>query len=159
MNINTQLSHRNYLSVARQLTQIDEAFSTALSPLLFFPSPPPPSHRKRHRVVEPSPFEQWLAPATYYDNPAPQTDEFKEYSALRPTEVENILFWWRDRIFTYPRMAQMAFDILSIPAMSSECERVFSQTKLLLTTQRSRLADEIIEAVELLKHWYKTGAV
>jgi hypothetical protein len=54
-------------------------------------------------------------------------------------------------------MAQIAFDILSIPAMSSECEREFSQAKLLITTPRTRLADEIIEAVELLKHWYKTG--
>jgi hypothetical protein len=76
---------------------------------------------------------------------------------LRPSWRFRGLFWWRDRIFTYPRMAQIAFDILSIPAMSSECEQVFSQTKLLITTQRNRLADEIIEAVELLKHWYKTG--
>jgi hypothetical protein len=51
-------------------------------------------------------------------------------------------------------MAQMAFDLLSIPAMSAECERVFSQTKLLITTQRRRLADDIVEAVECLKYWY-----
>jgi hypothetical protein len=45
-------------------------------------------------------------------------------------------------------MAQMAFDLLSIPAMSAECERVFSQTKLLITDQRNRLSDDSIEAVK-----------
>jgi hypothetical protein len=101
-----------------------------------------------------SPFEQFLTPATYYNAADVRVDEYKEYTKLRPQRIDNILYWWRDRRQTLPNMAQMAFDLLSIPAMSAECERVFSQTKLLITTQRSRLTDDIVEAVECLKHWY-----
>jgi hypothetical protein len=47
-----------------------------------------------------------------------------------------------------------AFDILAIPAMSTEWERVISSTKKLITPERSRLAGEIIEASECLKNWW-----
>ena len=47
----------------------------------------------------------------------------------------------------------MAFDMLSIPAMSAECERVFSSAKLLITDRRGRLKEDIIEASECLKSW------
>ena len=48
------------------------------------------------------------------------------------------------------RLARMAIDMLGIPAMSSDlssdCERVFSQAKLMITGQRHRLKPDIIEA-------------
>ena len=47
-----------------------------------------------------------------------------------------------------------AFDILTIPAMSTECKRVFSSTKKLITPERNHLAGEIIEASECLKNWW-----
>jgi hypothetical protein len=47
-----------------------------------------------------------------------------------------------------------AFDTLAIPTMSAECERVFSSTKKLITTERSRLYIDIIEASECLKNWW-----
>ena len=37
------------------------------------------------------------------------------------------------------------------PAMSTECERVFSSTKKLLIPERNQLAEDIIEACEYLK--------
>ena len=55
----------------------------------------------------------------------------------------------------YPSLARMAFDIISIPAMSAECERVFSSTKLLLTDRRARMKEDIIEASECLRAWFK----
>lgn len=51
------------------------------------------------------------------------------------------------------RLARMALDMCSIPAMSSECERVFSQAKLLITGQRTRLKADIIEATQCLRMW------
>ena len=41
----------------------------------------------------------------------------------------------------------MAFDLLSVPLMSAECERVFSAAKLLITDKRNRIIDDIIESV------------
>jgi hAT family C-terminal dimerisation region len=51
----------------------------------------------------------------------------------------------------------MALDILSILAMSAECERVFSSTKILISDRRNRLKDDIIEANECIRHWTKEG--
>jgi hypothetical protein len=37
----------------------------------------------------------------------------------------------------YPQLRQLAFDTLSIPAMSAEIERVLSSAKKLLTPERN----------------------
>lgn len=41
----------------------------------------------------------------------------------------------------------------SISAMSAECDRVFSRTKLLITDCRARMRDDIMEASECLRDW------
>jgi hypothetical protein len=51
----------------------------------------------------------------------------------------------------------MAYDLLSIPAMSAETERVFSSTKLMISSNRTCLNADIIEAEECLQVWYKAG--
>ena len=48
----------------------------------------------------------------------------------------------------------MALDLLSIPVMSTEVERVFSSVKRLVTADRNRLQDNTIEVLQLLKHWW-----
>jgi hypothetical protein len=63
-------------------------------------------------------------------------------------------FWLRKRRQkSTARLAQMGLDMASIPAMSSDCERVFSQGKLLITGQRNRLRADIIEATQCLRIW------
>ena len=49
----------------------------------------------------------------------------------------------------------MAFDLLSIPLMSAECERIFSFTKRFIPSDRNRLKNDVIEAMSCLKYWYK----
>jgi hypothetical protein len=51
----------------------------------------------------------------------------------------------------------MALDILSIPGMSAEVERVFSQAGRLITTSRNGLSDEAIEACQVQHHGLKNG--
>ena len=53
----------------------------------------------------------------------------------------------------------MALSILAIPAMSSEVERVFSSTGLMVTDRRNRLKEDIIEAVECMKLWAVNSGV
>jgi hypothetical protein len=48
----------------------------------------------------------------------------------------------------------MAIDILSIPAMSAELERLFSSAKITITDRRNRLGVETIEALKCLKSWF-----
>ena len=45
----------------------------------------------------------------------------------------------------------MAINIFSIPAMSSEAERVFSEAKHKISDERSSLHIDTIEALECLK--------
>ena len=49
----------------------------------------------------------------------------------------------------------MALDLLSIPAMAADPERLFSSAKITITDRRNRLGIEVIEVVECLKSWYK----
>ena len=51
----------------------------------------------------------------------------------------------------------MAIDILSIPAMSAEPERVFSGTRRTISWERSRLSPKTVEKVECVKHWTRSG--
>jgi len=53
----------------------------------------------------------------------------------------------------------MALNLLAIPAMSSEVERVFSSTGLMVTDRRNRLKEDIIEAAECMKSWQADGGL
>jgi hAT family C-terminal dimerisation region len=53
----------------------------------------------------------------------------------------------------------MALDILSIPSMSADAERLFSSGKMVLSDRRSRLSAENLAAIECLKSWEKEGII
>lgn len=86
-------------------------------------------------------------------------DHYEEYltSNLRPLgpkENFDLIAYWEERLDSQPDLAQFALDVLAAPAMSDECERIFSSCKILLQPRRSRLAMDAIEANECLRHWY-----
>jgi hypothetical protein len=66
--------------------------------------------------------------------------------------------WWLEdtQQTLYPNLSKMALDILSIPAMSAEPERLFSDTKITLQDRRNRLGIGTIEAIECIKSWSRT---
>ena len=67
------------------------------------------------------------------------------------TDTTNLYVHWSAQ--SYLRgVQQMAYDHLSVPAMSAECERVFSDTKLTISPNRN-----IIEATECLVQWTRAG--
>ena len=49
----------------------------------------------------------------------------------------------------------MALDLLTILAMSFECERVSSRAKHTVSNQRHQLSDDLINITESLKNWNK----
>jgi hypothetical protein len=51
----------------------------------------------------------------------------------------------------------MAIDILSIPPMSDELERVFSGARRMVMWDRGQIVVETIEMRECLKHWKRSG--
>jgi hypothetical protein len=59
----------------------------------------------------------------------------------------------------FPTLFQYALNTLSCPAMSTECERVFSSIKKLITPERNHLGGDIIEAYEYLKAWWRNSLI
>jgi hypothetical protein len=43
--------------------------------------------------------------------------------------------------------------------MSAECERMFSSAKKLISPERNRLHERMIEASECLKNWWDRGLI
>jgi hypothetical protein len=108
---------------------------------------------------QPDEFETWITPVDYYETDAVTVDEYDAYLSTPPIPTLEPILWWRDHQSTYPRLSQMAFDLLSIPAMSAECERVFSQARLTISTQRVRLKEDTIDAIQCLKNWLRGKAI
>lgn len=88
-------------------------------------------------------------------------DEYARYLSEPRHNTPNREFdpvnWWlesaqRER---FPRLSKMALDLLSAPAMSADCERLFSTAKLTVTDLRTRLDSESLEALLCLKSWQK----
>lgn len=83
-------------------------------------------------------------------------DEYTKYlqAAVLP-EVKDARSWWLETTQrnSYPALSIMALDILSIPAMSAEPERLFSGAKITITDRRNQLGIESIQAIECLKSW------
>src|SRR6266536_2346893 len=53
----------------------------------------------------------------------------------------------------------MVIDVLSIPAMSAEAERLFSSAKLNITDQRNSLSIQTLKILQYLKSWCNSNAV
>jgi hypothetical protein len=70
------------------------------------------------------------------------------------------LAWWREHgEKMFPTLSILAYNVLSMPGMSAECERVFSQAKRMVTDERFNLRADIIEAEQCLKSWLISGLV
>jgi hypothetical protein len=67
-------------------------------------------------------------------------------------EPLNVLQWWQANKETYPRLAQVAKDILAIPIAEVGVERVFNLARDVIGDRRHRLAAQTIRRIMLIKH-------
>jgi len=67
-----------------------------------------------------------------------------------------IRYWWQERT-DRPKLAQLALDILTIPATSDDCERAFSEAGDLLEARRSRLRPDLIAALQCNRSYRRIG--
>jgi hypothetical protein len=96
--------------------------------------------------------------ALYMEKQLPSTvvDEYADYTeGRRITKPNHDLYNWWAAQSHIPSMQQFAYDHLSIPAMSAETERVFSDTKHIISDTRYRLGPGIIEALECQNRWMR----
>ena len=63
--------------------------------------------------------------------------------------------WWLEptQRKRFPDLSKMALDLLSIPAMSADPERLWSGAKITVDDRRGRLGIHKIQAIECLKSW------
>ena len=87
-------------------------------------------------------------------------DELNRYldDPLVP-DVRDPFEWWRKHEVIYPILTKMAYDIFSVPAMSTEVERIFSDNARIVTDDRNRLQSGTIEAIECQNHWLRQELV
>jgi hypothetical protein len=86
-------------------------------------------------------------------------DQYWHYLQEPPAEHLGAMKYWKLHEAEWPQLAQMAFDFLAIPAMSSECERVFSSCAKQTTPESSQLSGELLWHQECLKNWQNRGAI
>jgi hypothetical protein len=65
----------------------------------------------------------------------------------------DILLWWRDHKLTYPILAIMARDIISVPISTCSSESCFSLSGRIFEERRRSLKPKHIEMLTLLKDW------
>lgn len=84
-----------------------------------------------------------------------QFDEDQNYISGPRIKVKDVRKWWLEDMqqALYPNLSKMALDLLSVPAMSAEPERLFSDTKITLQDRRNRLGIDIVEVIECIKSW------
>jgi hypothetical protein len=88
-----------------------------------------------------------------------QEDEYDSWTGREPpnSAVSNPISYWVENRRRWPRLARMALDIFSIPAMSSDPERIFSLSGDMVSPKRNALQAETIGAAQCLKSWDKNG--
>jgi hypothetical protein len=113
----------------------------------------------KRRVKRPDFLDKYLKRA----QPTAEGDAFQSYITSAPVacnDSDSDLFAWWDRPNNpHKALQQQAFDLLSIPAMSAEVERVFSSAKRLIPPDRNRLSDGTIELLQLLKNWWENKLI
>lgn len=94
-------------------------------------------------VGEHDEYDRWLS------SPDSKSDPF----------VTNLFQYWWGKRKEYPRLSRMALDLLSIPPMSAECERLFSVAGQMVSPQRSRLEASTIGVTQTLRSWVRNGLI
>jgi hypothetical protein len=86
-------------------------------------------------------------------------DEIDRYYETKVGANVDSIEWWISNKARFPKLSQMALDILAIPAMAADCERSFSIAKLTLSSQRHAMKWETIEMLQMLKNWLRNGDI
>ena len=88
-------------------------------------------------------YDSWLK------EPMWTSDQHKE----GPTAVQ----YWLSLKPKYPHLSRLAIDVLTIPASSSDCERVFAGTGDILEPQRRKIGAQLLAALVCLQRWTRAG--
>ncbi|KAI7770097.1 hypothetical protein LZL87_013720 [Fusarium oxysporum] len=88
-------------------------------------------------------------------------DEYEVYCREPVMMISDPLKWWLElaQRRRFPNLSLMAIDILSIPPMSAETERLFSKARLTVTDQRGSMNIETLNLLECLRPWDRSALI
>ena len=84
-------------------------------------------------------------------------DEFDSYINDPSTtfrDIDSAIDWLLDSQAIPHSISRQAIDLLCIPAMSAELERVLSEAKFTVACTRNRMSNTTFEKHGLLRHWW-----
>jgi hypothetical protein len=89
-------------------------------------------------------------------------DEYEMYCSepiLSQDAFETPLHWWLESCQRrrYPNLSLMALDLLSVPPMAADVERLFSAARLALSDQRQSMSIKTLEILLCLRSWGKSS--
>jgi hypothetical protein len=130
-------------------------------PIEIQPSIPRFSYDKAKEPKELDEFDQLVEDMCTATRPK-SADEYEDYNSQDsfklPKNMIALEWWCQDAQTTrWPRLSRMAIEILSIPPMSDEPERVFSGARRTVSWDRGQIEVDTIECRECLKHWKNSG--
>lgn len=121
-----------------------------------------PATKLGEKEREPSTYQRLKQSMSVLDGPSDE-DEFEKFINTPPRHMttKSPLEWWcrEEQRLEYPRLHQMAIEVLSVPAMSDDPERVFSCTRRTISWDRTRLLAETIEKLECLGNWVQNDLI
>lgn len=89
-------------------------------------------------------------------------DEFERWQAdvqKADEDVTDPLLYWHQRRREYPRLSQMALNVLSVAAMSAEVERLFSSSGAMVSADRCHLDANTVSLCQCIRSWYRAGLI
>ena len=114
---------------------------------------------KRQTLYLESILDQVALTTVARPRPSGRRDQLYWYLQELPVGNMGVMEYWRSREFEWPQLVSMAFDFLAVPAISLECERVFSSYVKQTTLESSRLIGKMLWYQECLKNWQRRGAI
>ena len=122
---------------------------------IYLPLDTTEGERPRKQVRQDLDFlDRFLATSVITTTAHNDFDAYITAPAIELGDSDAIFSWLRKSASLPNSIRQQCLDLLSIPAMSVEVERVFSAVKRTITLDRNRLQNETIEELELLKYWW-----
>jgi hypothetical protein len=103
-----------------------------------------------------------INPSTSASNTT-EEDEYERWKRSEPRaekgsdHANNPIRYWVELRDRYPNLSKLALNVLSIPASSCECERLFSELGDLLEPRRRAIKPQLLAALQCVRRWQKAG--
>ena len=88
---------------------------------------------------------------------ADSSDLYRYWAVSCSTRLDEsqLMLFVQARKYRFPYMYCVALDVLPAQASAVSCERMFSSSKETDTLRRNRLSPQVMEALQILKYYYK----